>query len=78
MGRNGGAAMEIDNSVPAGNEAVGVDKIRDLPFRNQMLDYDRRCANMEQRLNEVEPSGAHFSDFRIEWQEAPRLARRST
>src|SRR4051795_13758110 len=31
-------------------DAVGVDKIRDLLFGNQMQDYDRRFAQMEQRF----------------------------
>jgi hypothetical protein len=28
--------------APVGNEVVGVEKIRDLPFGNQMQDYHRR------------------------------------
>ena len=41
---------------PAGNgslpgaEGVGVDKIRDLLFGNQMQDYDRRFAKLEERF----------------------------
>src|SRR5262245_47720055 len=38
------------NGGPAGGEGVGVDKIRDLLFGNQMQDYDRRFAQLEQRF----------------------------
>src|SRR5262245_62700258 len=34
----------------AGAEAVGVDKIRDLLFGNQMQDYDRRFSKLEERF----------------------------
>ncbi len=40
---NGGAVI-------SGTEAVGVDKIRDLLFGNQMQDYDRRFAKLEERF----------------------------
>ena len=43
VGPNGGAG---------GPEAVSVDKIRDLLFGNQMQDYDRRFANLEERFLE--------------------------
>ena len=33
-----------------GSEAVGVDKIRDLLFGNQMQDYDRRFSKLEERF----------------------------
>jgi chromosome segregation ATPase len=33
-------------------EAVGVDKIRDLLFGNQMQDYDRRFSKLEDRLSQ--------------------------
>jgi chromosome segregation ATPase len=40
--------------TPAGNgspsEVVGVDKIRDLLFGNQMQDYDRRFSKLEERF----------------------------
>lgn len=46
------------NGQLAGTETVGVDKIRDLLFGNQMQDYDRRFSNLEerflQRLKDVE------------------------
>ncbi len=66
----------VDTSTPAaagyeaipilpngpGAEAVSVDKIRDLLFGNQMQDYDRRFANLEerflQRLKEIESESA--------------------
>jgi DNA repair exonuclease SbcCD ATPase subunit len=44
------------NVVPAGDgqiagpDAVGVDKIRDLLFGNQMQDYDRRFSKLEERF----------------------------
>jgi hypothetical protein len=38
------------NGVGSGGEAVSVDKIRDLLFGNQMQDYDRRFANLEERF----------------------------
>ena len=78
MGRKAGAAMEIENSVPAGNEVVGVDKIRDLLFRNQIQDYDRRCADMQQRLARprrafgyCRDSSTENSPLRMRW---PRLS----
>jgi flagellar biosynthesis GTPase FlhF len=40
---NGGGIMP-------GGEAVGVDKIRDLLFGNQMQDYDRRFSKLEERF----------------------------
>jgi chromosome segregation ATPase len=36
--------------LPPGADAVGVDKIRDLLFGNQMQDYDRRFAKLEERF----------------------------
>jgi chromosome segregation ATPase len=38
------------NGDAAGGEAVSVDKIRDLLFGNQMQDYDRRFAKLEERF----------------------------
>ena len=38
------------NGGGGGPEAVSVDKIRDLLFGNQMQDYDRRFANLEDRF----------------------------
>lgn len=38
------------NAVLAGTETVGIDKIRDLLFGNQMQDYDRRFAKLEERF----------------------------
>jgi exonuclease VII large subunit len=57
-----GMVIEVENTAPAGNEVVGVDKIRDLLFGNQMQDYDRRFAKLEerflQRLKEIESETA--------------------
>jgi DNA repair exonuclease SbcCD ATPase subunit len=63
-----GAAIEVENTAPVGNEVVGVEKIRDLLFGNQMQDYDRRFAKLEerflQRLKEIESETArNFSTF---------------
>jgi chromosome segregation ATPase len=49
--------VEALAAAPLGNgqlpgEAVGVDKIRDLLFGNQMQDYDRRFAKLEERLHQ--------------------------
>jgi hypothetical protein len=38
------------NDPIPGSEAVGVDKIRDLLFGNQMQDYDRRFSKLEERF----------------------------
>jgi ATP-dependent exoDNAse (exonuclease V) beta subunit len=50
------------NGQPAGPDAVGVDKIRDLLFGNQMQDYDRRFSKLEerflQRFKEIETETA--------------------
>jgi Zn-dependent oligopeptidase len=62
-------AVEAAAMVPLGNggaasaeSAVSVDKIRDLLFGNQMQDYDRRFAQLEerfqQRLKEIESEAA--------------------
>ena len=44
------AAQEALNNTPSTGDAPGVDKIRELLFGNQMQDYDRRFAVMEQRF----------------------------
>jgi chromosome segregation ATPase len=50
------------NSALSGSEVVGVDKIRDLLFGNQMQDYDRRFSMLEerflQRFREIESETA--------------------
>jgi DNA repair exonuclease SbcCD ATPase subunit len=38
------------NGQSAGPDVVGVDKIRDLLFGNQMQDYDRRFSKLEERF----------------------------
>ena len=43
------AAQLGDGSLPGG-EVVGVDKIRELLFGNQMQDYDRRFSKLEERF----------------------------
>ncbi len=43
------AAQKVSGPVP-GNEAAGVDKIRDLLFGNQMQDYERRFSKLEERF----------------------------
>jgi hypothetical protein len=44
------AAAQLGNGPLAGADAVGVDKIRDLLFGNQMQDYDRRFSKLEERF----------------------------
>jgi hypothetical protein len=44
------AAQEALNNAPSTSDAPGVDKIRELLFGNQMQDYDRRFAVMEERF----------------------------
>jgi hypothetical protein len=46
------AAQETLNNAPSISGAPGVDKIRELLFGNQMQDYDRRFAVMEQRFQQ--------------------------
>jgi Skp family chaperone for outer membrane proteins len=50
------------NAVLSATETVGVDKIRDLLFGNQMQDYDRRFSKLEerflQRFRDVEAENA--------------------
>src|SRR4029453_12231891 len=41
---------QIGGGMLPGADAVGVDKIRDLLFGNQMQDYDRRFAKLEERF----------------------------
>jgi hypothetical protein len=48
------------NGAAAGGEAVSVDKIRDLLFGNQMQDYDRRFAKLEERFLQ------HFKEIESE------------
>jgi len=55
-------APAAGNGQGAGAEVVGVDKIRDLLFGNQMQDYDRRFSKLEerflQRFKEIESETA--------------------
>ena len=44
------AAAQLGNGPLPGGEVVGVDKIRDLLFGNQMQDYDRRFSKLEERF----------------------------
>ena len=44
------AATQPGNGPLPGGEVVGVDKIRDLLFGNQMQDYDRRFSKLEERF----------------------------
>jgi hypothetical protein len=56
------ATGQVGDSPLPGVEAVGVDKIRDLLFGNQMQDYDRRFSMLEerflQRFREIESESA--------------------
>jgi hypothetical protein len=56
------AGGQVGNNALSGSEAVGVDKIRDLLFGNQMQDYDRRFSMLEerflQRFREIESESA--------------------
>ncbi len=40
------------NAILSATETVGVDKIRDLLFGNQMQDYDRRFSKLEERFSQ--------------------------
>ncbi|MGH8608797.1 MAG: hypothetical protein ACREX9_15695, partial [Gammaproteobacteria bacterium] len=44
------AAAALAGGALPGADAVGVDKIRDLLFGNQMQDYDRRFVTLEERF----------------------------
>ncbi len=46
------AAQEALENAPSTGDAPGVDKIRELLFGNQMQDYDRRFAVLEQRFQQ--------------------------
>lgn len=52
------AATALAGGALPGADAVGVDKIRDLLFGNQMQDYERRFVTLEERflqkLREIE------------------------
>ena len=52
------------NGQTVGADVVGVDKIRDLLFGNQMQDYDRRFSKLEerflQRFKEIEAETARI------------------
>jgi type I site-specific restriction endonuclease len=56
------AIGQMGNSALPGGEVVGVEKIRDLLFGNQMQDYDRRFSMLEerflQRFREIETETA--------------------
>jgi hypothetical protein len=73
------ATGQAGNSAFPGSEAVGVDKIRDLLFGNQMQDYDRRFSMLEerflQRFREIESEAARNLSLRIECEEADGVAR---
>jgi len=45
-----GASAQTGNGALPSGEVVGVDKIRDLLFGNQMQDYDRRFSMLEERF----------------------------
>jgi chromosome segregation ATPase len=45
-------AIQMGDSQLPGAEVVGVDKIRDLLFGNQMQDYDRRFSKLEERFHQ--------------------------
>jgi chromosome segregation ATPase len=45
-------ALQMGNGQHQGTEVVGVDKIRDLLFGNQMQDYDRRFSKLEERFHQ--------------------------
>src|ERR1700757_1911983 len=45
-------SMQPGNGQHPDGEAVGVDKIRDLLFGNQMQDYDRRFSKLEERFHQ--------------------------
>ena len=45
-------AIQTGNGQHSGSEVVGVDKIRDLLFGNQMQDYDRRFSKLEERFHQ--------------------------
>jgi hypothetical protein len=45
-----GAVAQLGNGALPAGEVVGVDKIRDLLFGNQMQDYDRRFSKLEERF----------------------------
>jgi len=44
------AVAPAGNGAASASEVVGVDKIRDLLFGNQMQDYDRRFSKLEERF----------------------------
>lgn len=46
------AAQEALKNAPSTKDAPGVDKIRELLFGNQMQDYDRRFAVIEERFQQ--------------------------
>ena len=74
------AAAQLGNGPLPGGEVVGVDKIRDLLFGNQMQDYDRRFSKLEerflQRFKDIEfGDGAQPQRLRIEREEAGGVAR---
>ena len=73
------AIGQAGNSALPGGEAVGVDKIRDLLFGNQMQDYDRRFSMLEerflQRFREIESETArNLGSFEIECKKADGVA----
>ncbi len=45
-----GTDAQTGNGPIGGGDTVGVDKIRDLLFGNQMQDYDRRFSKLEERF----------------------------
>lgn len=74
-----GATSQLGNGALPGSEVVGVDKIRDLLFGNQMQDYDRRFSKLEerflQRFKDIEAETArNLSAFEFERQEAGGFA----
>src|SRR5690348_4736835 len=50
MGAGGSGVDVVKGNGGSASDVVGVDKIRDLLFGNQMQDYDRRFSKLEERF----------------------------
>ena len=61
--------------IPIGGDpaGAGVEKIRELLFGNQMSDYDRRLATLEDRFQQIIRDGFQAKEFTLRSREEPEL-----
>ena len=56
-----GVKLEAGGAVPTADSGASIDKVRDILFGNQMREFERRFARLEERLRQGDerPQGRH-------------------